>query len=78
MVKCNEKDCKKTAIYGYEYKCPIKCSKHREVNMLDSYKKLCEKCNKKRPSYGLIIGNATHCSKCACLMLDIQNVTVEK
>jgi hypothetical protein len=65
MVKCNEDDCNKRAIYGYEFRIPLKCPEHRIMpgmkNILDI---MCSECDKVRPTFGLEKGKATHCDKC--------------
>jgi hypothetical protein len=65
MVKCNEDNCNKRAIYGYEFRVPLKCPEHRIIpGMKNIYDILCEICNKVRPIFGLEIGKPTHCVTC--------------
>jgi len=47
---------------------PIYCKKHSTEGMINLNNKntsLCEDCKIKQPSYGIIGGKATHCSKCS-------------
>jgi hypothetical protein len=64
MVKCNETDCDKTAIYGITYKKGVKCSSHRDSVMVNVINKRCVECVIKRPVFGLVKSKPTHCGDC--------------
>jgi hypothetical protein len=78
MVCCNEEDCNKIAVYGYEYKKALKCNIHRvKPNMKDVTTKRCEKCLiSVNPCFGLPDDDKSpsFCAKCKTQeMIDKKN-----